>query len=191
MTGLMNEPNKNPDHSTSLHLGKFAAGADSTVQPGAEPSPTVIIKHAAAEVARQSGSPIVPKHGGALPPREMLGAVSYCYTKGVFTSEEIEGKMRRDTALRESVGGDVPDAQAIRKFRRLNRDAIRSTLEKAFVFLRKKQPRPAIEPLPGQPPTSPVAQPLAGESTVSLARHDAEQKIDEAAFIDNMSKDDR
>lgn len=185
----MSDQKNNPDHSTSLHLGKFAPGADSTTQPCAEPSPTIAIKMAAAEVTKQSGAPIVPKDGGALPPREMLGAVSYCYAKGVYTSEDIEGKMRRDPKLRESVGGDVPDARAIRRFRRLNRDAIRSTLAKAFVFLRKKEPRPAVEPLPGQPAAAAIPQSLAGESTVNMARHDAEKKIDEAAFIDNMSKD--
>jgi hypothetical protein len=183
----MSDQKKNPDHSVLLNLGKFAPGAGPTMHPNNEPSPTVVIKHAAAEVAKQSGSPIVPKDGGALPAPEMLGAVSYCYAKGVYTSEDIERKMRRDPKLRAAVGGDVPDANAIRRFRRLNRDAIRSTLEKAFLFFRKK--RPAPEPLPGQPANPQPSEINAGESTINMARHDAQNKIDEAAFIDNMSKD--
>jgi len=185
----MSDANKNPEQTTSLHLGKFAPSAgDSTTQAGSEPSPTIVIKHVAEEVAK-SAAPVLPKDGGALPPPQMLGAVSYCYAKGVYTSEDIEAKMRRDPKLREALHGEVPDANAIRRFRRLNRDAIRRTLERAFIFLRRKQPRPAPEPLPGQPATPTSATPLAGESTVNFARHEAEKKIDEAAFIDNMSKD--
>jgi hypothetical protein len=184
----MNEPQKDPNESTVLHLGKFAPGAEASTLPSSESTPTVIIKRAAAETVKQGGEPVLPKDGGALPPEQMLGAVSYCYAKGVFTSEDIERKMLRDPQLRESIHGEVPDASAIRRFRRLNRDAIRRTLEKAFLIFRRKEPRPPIEPLPGQP-VPPSGMPVAGESTVAFVRHEAEKKVDEAAFIDNMSKE--
>ena len=179
----MSTPKKDGEQSTTLHLGKFAPNA----QPAdpADTGATLIIKRAAAETVEQSGQPVAPKEG-ALPPKEMLGAVSYCYAKGVYTSDEIESKMLRDRQLRESVHGEVPDAQAIRDFRRSNREAIKKTLEKAFRFLRKKE-KPELKPLPGQPPTS--TKPPEGESTVTFARREAEKRLDEAAFVDNMSKD--
>ena len=183
----MNNENKNSSDSTVLHLNKFAPGA-APKEPASDTGVTVMIKRAAHETVEQGAAPVVPKESGSLPPEQMLGAVSYCYAKGVYESEEIERKMMRDTTLRESVHGDVPDARAIRKFRRLNRGAIQKTLEKAFGLLRKKEKRPAIPPLPGQPGSSPSASEL-GDSTVTFVRHEAEDRVQQAAFIDNMSKD--
>lgn len=182
----MSDQHNDPNHSTTLHLGKFAPGANPASE-ASDASPTVMIKRAAAETVEQSGQPVVPKDGGALSGKEMLGAVSYCYAKGVYTSEEIESKMLRDPQLRESVHGEVPNAKAIRRFRRMNRDSIRRTLEKAFRFMRRKEKR-TLEPLAGQPGVHQPEQPT-GESTVLYSRHEAEKRLDEAAFIDNMSKD--
>jgi hypothetical protein len=184
---IMSDEKKDPSHSTVLHLGKFAAGAEPP-SAASDIGATVMIQRAASETVEQTGEPILPNDAGALQPEQMLGAVSYCYAKGVYTSEEIERKMLRDPQLRESVHGEMPDAKAIRRFRRLNRGAIQRTLEKAFLFLRKKPAQPVVELLPGQPAGTPVA-PGPGESTVNFVRHEAEQKLDEAAFIDNMSKD--
>jgi len=182
----MSDNKQDPAHSTTLHLSKFTPGA----QPAADETAgmTIMIKRAAAESVEQGAAPVVPKDGGALPPGEMLGAVSYCYAKGVYTSEEIEQKMLKDPALREAVHGDVPDAKAIRRFRRLNHGAIQSTLAKAFGFLRNKQKAEMQKPSPGQPPTPQSAQP-PGDSTVRLLNKQAEQRLDEAAFTDNMSKE--
>ncbi len=184
----MSNEYKNPDEGTALHLSKFAPGAVLPVQPDPETGLTVTIRTAAAERMQQhSGAPVVRTDGG-LPAKEMLGAVSYCYAKGVYTSEEIERKMMHDETLRESVHGEVPNAQAIRRFRRLNRGAIQETLEKAFSFLcRKKKASSAEQALP-EKPASP--QPgLLEESTVGVGRRQAEERVQQAAFIDNMSKD--
>ena len=186
LTRLMNDENKTSADSTVLHLNKFAPGAPPK-EPSSDTGVTVMIKRAAAETVEQGAAPVVPKESGALPPEQMLGAVSYCYAKGVYESEEIERKMMRDTTLREAVHGEVPDARAIRKFRRLNREAIQKTLEKAFSLLRKKEKRSAIPPLPGQTTTTTPATAL-GDSTVAFVRREAEDRVQEAAFVDNMSK---
>ncbi len=186
--GLMSNKQNDQDPSTILHLGKFS--------PGAKPNPTIdettgltmMIKRAAAESVQQGATPVLPKDGGALPAGEMLGAVSYCYAKGVYTSEEIEQKMLKDKELRDGVHGDIPDAKSIRRFRRLNHGAIQTTLEKAFGFLRRKEKAEIQQPLPGQPAHPQPAQ-SPGDSTVLLAHKQAEQRLDEAAFIDNMSKE--
>ena len=181
--------NEKENQSTILNLHKFAPGQPRDPRPPEDASElTVSIKDAAGK-AVQEGAPVrAPNDGGALPPEQLLGAVSYCYAKGVYTSEDIERKMLHDPKLRDAVGGDMPSARAIRRFRVLNHDAIRNTLERAFRFLRRKSAQETQQPLPGQPATAaPSADP--GESTVTVARKQAEQTLDRAAFIDNMSKD--
>lgn len=183
---MANEHNA-PDGETTLHLGKFA--------PGQQPNPdetstgvTMMIQRAAAQTMEQGARPVAPREAGELPPDKMLGAVSYCYAKGVYTSEEIEQKMLKDKELREAVHGNVPDARAIRRFRQLNRGAIQATLEKAFGFLRRRQKHEAKAAPEGRISSSPSPD-LVGDSTILVARQQAQQRLNDAAFIDNMSKD--
>ena len=183
----MGNENKNPDESTTLHLGKFAPGSAAPVQPDPETGLTVTIKTAAAETMKRNAVPVIGATA-ALPAKEMLGAVSYCYAKGVYTSEDIERRMLRDEKLREAVHGEVPDALAIRRFRRLNRGAIQQTLEKAFSFLcKRKKAAAAQQPLPVSASPAPASGEV--ESTVGFVRREAEERVQQAAFIDNMSKD--
>jgi hypothetical protein len=184
----MSDKQNDQADSTVLHLSQFAHGVADKPATAADSGATVIVKRAAAETVEKSGAPVVPKDGGAMSGKEMLGAVSYCYAKGVYESEEIERKMMKDPALRESVHGDVPDARAIRRFRALNRGAIQTTLEKAFGFLRRKEKADLMKPLPGQPAAVPPTS-QAGESTVMYAREQAKERVQQAAFVDNMSKD--
>lgn len=195
----MNEPNKPkrpPDETTVLHLNKFApgtAGSQPESQPGIEDTATLFIKRAAAETVKQSAQPVVaPKTDNALTPKDMLGALTYCYAKGVFTSEEIERKMRTDTELRVATHGDLPDAKAIRRFRRFNREAIQSTLEKWYRKLHKQHTPTAV--MPGAQPPEPSPLPSgevspATEHTTTFAKREAAEQLNKAAFIDNMSKD--
>lgn len=185
---MNNEPNNAVD-STILHLGRFAPGPDETKTslPVADPGLTVSVKRAAFETMKEGGAPIVPEESGELPAKAFLGTVSYCYAKGVFTSEEIEDKMRQDPKLSQSVHGEVPSAKAIRRFRRLNRAAIEQTLTKAFGYFSKKSGRASVpSPLASGRPAPP---PVPGDSPTTQARHQAEDRVQEAAFIDNMSKD--
>ena len=178
----------NPAESTVLHLNQFAPGAAGKPASLADPGVTVMVKMAAAETVEKTGAPLVPKDGGAMSGQQMLGAVSYCYAKGVYESEEIERKMMKDPVLRASVRGDVPDAKSIRRFRLLNRGAIQTTLEKAFGFMRRKEKAEMMKPLSGQPAAAPYTG-SAGESTVLFARDQAKERVQQAAFVDNMSKD--
>lgn len=184
----MSDKQNAPTEGTVLHLNQFGPGATERSVPAADPGVTLMVKLAAAETVEKGAAPVVPKDGGALSGKEMLGAVSYCYAKGVYESEEIERKMLKDSALLNSVHGEVPDAKAIRRFRTLNRGAIQTTLEKAFGFLRRKEKAELLKPLPGQPPAARITDP-AGESTVMYARDQAKERVQQAAFVDNMSKD--
>ena len=191
------QPGKD-DETTVLHLNKFAPGKEEPAgaKPALEDTATIFMKKAAAETVEQSPQPVIaPKTNNALPAKEMLGAVAYCYAKGVYTSEEIENKMLRDPELRAATGGQIPDARTIRRFRRFNREAIQATLEKWYRKVRKQKAPMPTEVLPGaQPPEpsplnqGPPSQPPA-EHTTTFARREAAERLNKAAFIDNMSKD--
>jgi hypothetical protein len=181
------------ENTTILHLNQFAP--DGSPQPsaglGSELGMTHFIQRAAAETVENSRDPIiVPKNAQALPAKEMLGAVSYAYAKDVFESDRIEQKLRQDPALREQLGDNLPDAQSIRKFRKLNRNAIMQTIEKAFRLKRRKEKEELMKPLPGQPVTAVPVPPQDGENTVMISKQQAEQKIENAILIDNMSRED-
>ena len=195
-----NQSSRGEDETTVLHLNKFAPGQASP-EPSVDEGQTVFIKRAAAETADQSPEPVIaPKTGNQLPARELLGAIVYCYSKGVFRSEEIERFMVQNEELRASLNGEVPDANVIRRFRRLNRRAIQTTLEKHYRRERQRQKAAAAaivkEVMPGAlpPEKSPIraASPTSapGEDTAIFVRREATDQLDKATFIDGMLRGD-
>jgi hypothetical protein len=177
--------------STTLHLGKIIShpGGDTPTTTLGEESGTIIIKKAAAQVAQQSPESVVlPKGATALAPKEMLGTMAYAYAKGVYRSEDIEEKMLQDAGLRDTLSGEVPDARALRRFRYLNRAAIQATLEKFYFWKRKqKMAASAGESRPAGPGSTGVR---ADENSTVCVKREAAEKLDEAACVDNMLKDE-
>ncbi len=187
------KPAEDEPQSTVLHMGKFApkAPTDPPSTTTADESPTLTIARAAAQTAETSREPVVvPKGvGHSVPPEKMLGAVSYAYAKGVYSSEDIERKMATDPKFRAALGDDVPDAQTIRRFRRLNREAILKTLEKFFRWKRKKDKASTVAP--ATPTPAAPAVPTGEESpTVLMGRKEAGQCLDNAVIVDNLSRED-
>lgn len=194
---------KEDEETVTLNLKPFTPGAKPPPpKPDApDESITMLVEKAASEVASNDDKPVVAPRG-SIPAKEMLGAVTYSYAKGVYRSEDIARKMDSDPEFRAAAGDNMPDANIIRRFRRLNRTAIRDTLAKVFRRQRKKgatetmaQTLPGATPAPATAPATPVAPPPKpanadpGESTIVSIR-DAEEKLDKAAWIDNMSKSD-
>jgi hypothetical protein len=184
----MSEPRRQSEkepQTTLLHLNQFAPRkpGETPTRTGAEESPTLIIREAAKRAAEQSAQPVVAPKDGALPPKEMLGAVSYCYAKGVYRSEDIERKMRQDPELGKAAGGELPDAHAIRRFRRHNREAILATLGKFFRWRRAQRVTD-----PNASPVQPA--PAPPENTQFFVKTEAADALDKAAWVDNMAKDD-
>jgi hypothetical protein len=117
--------------------------------------------------------------------------VAYCYAKGVYSSEEIERKMLQDPTLRAATNADLPDAHAIRRFRRLNRHALQATLEKFYQRLRRRitSVLPGAQaPAPTPPPPNPAAPADIGNSTI-VAKREAVERIQQAIIIDSASSD--
>lgn len=187
---------RNAEETTVLHLNKFAPGVAEVplgAKPELEDTATIFIRKAAAEAASQSAQPVIaPQAGNALSAKEMLGAVAYCYAKGVFTSEEIERNMLKDSELRAATRGEIPDANSIRRFRKVNRAAIQATLEKWYRKLRKQKIPTEVMPGALPPESTPVLSRAGGdqtEHTTMYARREATERLNKAAFIDNMSKE--
>jgi hypothetical protein len=176
----------NHGQSTVLNLQRFVPGGTGEAPNGQEGSLTALIQRGAKAVA-DAGAPITVPAGTGLPPVQLLGALSYCYVKGVYESAEIENRMWRNAALRAATHDNIPGSSLIRRFRRLNCEAIRATLEEAFRFLRRKAKEAARAPLPGQPPANGHSGSFDPETTVTFVRKEAERTLNDAAFVDNMS----
>lgn len=180
--------------TTILHLDKLVSAG--TEGPDSDTSVTAFIARAAAETMEHSPKPVVvPKDGGSIPAGSMLGVVSYCYTKGVFASDDIGRKLASDPSIRVVAGGDIPQPKDIRRFRNMNREAIQSTVEKALTFARKKvvEAWSPKNPFRGQTggafglPCETLPVDGRREDTDSLVRRDASERLDKATFIDGMS----
>ena len=190
----MNHDRPNPDQepdTTVLHLKPFAHGAALPPSGTSSEGPTEVIRRAAAETVAETSKPVVvPKTAGPLSPDELLGAVAYCYVKGVFSSADIERKMLRDAEFRDALDGLVPDPPTIRRFRRLNREAIQLVLEKFYGRLRQQQKsvREAFPaPLPSDPGAAMSSRAKPDENTAIFVKREALERLDKATFIDGMS----
>jgi hypothetical protein len=194
----MNSNQPHPqDDPNALHLGKFAPGAsDTPAAPSGEEGPTIFFRRVAADIAKQSAQPVIaPKAGNAMGGKDMLGAVAYCYAKGVYSSAEIEDEMLRDPGLRQATHEEIPNAQTIRRFRRMNRGAILETLERWYRKLRKSRPVHGVMPGAVPPVASPISPAAAGaapapeENTSMFVKREASDRVDKACFIDGMEKE--
>jgi hypothetical protein len=174
--------------TTELHLDQLMPGSTAAASP--EGSVTAFIARAAAETVRESPTPVVvPKAAGPVPPESMLGVVSYCYAKGVYGSNDIGRKLNQNPAFRASCQNEVPRPEDIRRFRKLNREAIQKTLEKVFQFARTKvaETWSPSNPFRGASPASATLIPGGPEEAQSFARREASDRLDKATFIDGMS----
>ncbi|HXG48887.1 MAG TPA: transposase [Methylomirabilota bacterium] len=85
------------------------------------------------EFADDELDPVVAANAGtACQARQMLAVITYCYAVGTYRSQDIEATMREDVLFRLACGNEFPGWRMIRRFRRLNREAIRLLLEETF-----------------------------------------------------------
>jgi hypothetical protein len=80
--------------------------------------------------------------GIAYRPRALLALLGYYYALEVYSSEDIEGAMRRDAAFRHACGGEFPNAQMLRRFRRNNHGVIEQCLFGALQAIAERSGRP-------------------------------------------------
>ncbi len=75
--------------------------------------------------------------GAGLNPQMMLTLLAYSYAAGMHASEDIEWASKNDPATRYICAKSFPDCQAIRRFRRANRQMIEHCLVHVFTVARK------------------------------------------------------
>ncbi len=156
----------------------------------AESNRGLLVEAVTASCAEAEG-PIVGVHNGpCLPPKSMLGVVTYCYAKGLLASQEIERKLWKDNAVRASCANDLPTAKTIRRFRRLNRGMIQICLEKTLRRLRRVLAQITLsQTVPDErgkikPALPLMTTPAPGEGTTILMRKEAVTRIDTASLLD-------
>src|SRR5438309_5840589 len=80
-----------------------------------------------------------PDAGIAYQPRTMLAFLTYCYAREIYGSEAVEDVMRRDLDFRQLCQNEFPGARMIRRFRRDNREELRTCLVAALRFMAMKK----------------------------------------------------
>lgn len=129
-----------------------------------------------------------PDAGIAFQPRILLAMITYCYAIRICGSQDIEAVMREDSAFRILCSNEFPDWNAIRRFRRHNREALQRCLTGVLHRL--------------EFPLSPLADHAARSGTVTGPTHDvlpareepkhedqAVALIELAILLDSMAND--
>ena len=174
---MNNDPIPSTGHvEPPLNLKKFAP------VPGGDPNPvitgdegkTVFIRKTAilsagqmADAARKEDD----KFG--LPVKDMLGVITYCYVRGVFSSKEIAEKLGREPELRKGFGRDLPDEADVKAFRRRYAAEIEELLETVYRAF------PGGEPAPAAP---------AGASETEVVHRKAVERLHDASWEDTMRR---
>lgn len=136
------------------------------------------------------------RNAPTLPPPLMLRILTYCYAHRLLASEEITFQLWADPGLKSACAEEIPDAQTLRRFRRLNRQTLQSNLENALRKVRHAlaritlshrlcggseiRPKPALVPLTAS----------AGENTTILVCQEAAQRIEAAMVLDSGLADE-
>jgi hypothetical protein len=191
------------EHTTILRLKQFVspppvgAVGDSCEQAGdSAESIGQMASQVVHEVSRSNPPPIVPKTGPMPAPSALLKVLTYCYAKGIYSSDQIERKLWDNPSLRMNHLDDLPTADTLRRFRRMNRPLLLCALETLLrrvrhAFLRSHEPMNPAER------THPVGNPEGLEhlledsgNTTIVVRHEAAQRLEQAAMLDSRSLDE-
>jgi len=148
-----------------LNLHKFAAG-DLKDAASTDLGQTEFIKRSATEVVADDVDTAASSTAEfGLPVKEMLGVVAYCYVKGVFCSPDIAELLKNDPSLRAKFGRKLPDADAVRRFRRRFAGEIEDVLEDVLrIFPKDRAP---------------------GEAAAGGVQREAAELLHDAAWTDN------
>jgi len=114
-----------------------------------------------------------PDAGVAYQPKMLLALLSYCYARQIYGSAQIEDDMARDAKFRQLCQNEFPNAGVLCRFRRVNREPIRSCLTAALSFLAEQK----------------VEAGVVTKVSPSHVAEEATRRITMAMFIDSMELD--
>jgi hypothetical protein len=140
------------DESSVLLIKRFSR------DPNRSPGQETITEFVMDAVARSDGALRPSSSSDEFSPELMLRLITYCYAKGVYSSDEIERKLRKSP-----VRQPFPDAKSIQRFRRHNRAALQTALERTLQAIYHSAP---------------------GEKTPTVIRAEAAEKLEMAAIFD-------
>jgi len=159
-----------------LNLNKFGSGPLGGVDPAAPDAggQTLFIKKTAAEsVARSPGSAAQDGGDSGLATQDMLGLITYCYVRGVFSSKEIAERLKGEPELRKRFGRRLPEEQDIRGFRRRYAAEIEELLENVYRAFPPKDTKLSAE---------------QGATETEIVRREAAERLHDASWEDAMRR---
>jgi hypothetical protein len=159
-----------------LNLKKFApgpAGETDPAAPGSEGQTGFIKKSAAESVSQLPDAARQEDHEFGIPLQAMLGVITYCYVRGVFSSKEIAERLKHEPQLRKSFGWRLPDEATIKAFRRRYAAEIEDLLETVYRAFPPADPRSPAEP---------------GASQTEIVRREAVERLHDASWEDAMRR---
>jgi hypothetical protein len=152
-----------------LNLAKFTPSAEPAPaqEPVASEGETMFIKRTTAAAVEEK-LPAAEQANAefGLPVKEMLGVITYCYSRGIFNSGEIAVRLKQEPELRKALGRNLPDEAAIRRFRRKYAGEIEDALELLYQAF------------------PPQASTTASESDNAARKH-AGSRVHDAIWTDN------
>ena len=122
-------------------------------------------------------------------PRVLIGLVTYCYASGVFSSQEIEARVRKDPILVLICGQELPDWHVIRRFRRYNHEAIQRCLEATLYHANAVSRSRSSSSPEGNEAMLPAAR-SCEVVDAEQCRKDAGERIRRAIHLDHMFLDE-
>ena len=82
--------------------------------------------------------------GTAFQPRTLLGLLTFCYARQIYSSSEITDRVRLELQAFGVSGAAVPDAPMLHRFRAENRGALSFCLKLALLFLAEEKIRQGV-----------------------------------------------
>jgi len=160
---MSQKPPSEAGAESTLNLKKFAAGTTE-----ADHGQTAFIKKSADQLAANVPISSPEDHAFGIPVKDMLGMITYCYVRGVFSSKEISERLKNGPELRKAFGQKLPDEDEIKSFRRRHAAEIEDLLETVYrVYPTKTEP---------------------GATQTEIVHREAVERLHDAAWEDSMRR---
>lgn len=90
---------------------------------------TAAVLQAVETIPQSCLQPVSAANGIAYRPKTLLALLTYAYSLGIYASSDVEAMMRADSNFRRLCAGEFPRWKVLRRFRKMNTDAVRACVE--------------------------------------------------------------
>jgi hypothetical protein len=134
----------NLENDTRAFAGRYVQAAGTKVQQ----YPQTLVEAVEMAVDQVDASWLCPitnaDAGPAFQPRTMLGLLTFCYARQVYSSSDIAAQLRFELKPFWTNGIDLPDSLMLQRFRSENQGAITHCLKSTLVFLAEEKIRQGV-----------------------------------------------